>query len=75
MSSHDQDFAYTDSTGHQHLPIHDEAHVRNAAARFSQTHFENAEAKRNAAHAIVRAAKTHRIELDDDDDVVKAASS
>ena len=29
-------FAYVDSKGHRRLPIHDEAHVRNALARFNQ---------------------------------------
>ncbi|WP_407541216.1 hypothetical protein Q0M94_07480 [Deinococcus radiomollis] len=42
----DKDFAYVDKKGERHLPIHDEKHVRNAAARFSQTHFESKEAKR-----------------------------
>jgi hypothetical protein len=32
-------FAYVDSNGGEHLPIHDESHVRNAIARFSQTDF------------------------------------
>ena len=27
-------FAYVDSKGGEHLPIHDESHVRNAIARF-----------------------------------------
>ena len=34
-------FAYVDSKGEEHLPIHDESHVRNAIARFNQTDFEN----------------------------------
>ncbi len=38
-------FAYVDSRGGQHLPIHDEAHVRNAISRFSQTDFESKAAK------------------------------
>ena len=38
-------FAYVDSTGQRRLPIHDEAHVRNALARFEQTRFEDAAAR------------------------------
>jgi hypothetical protein len=30
-------FAYVDRDGGEHLPIHDESHVRNAIARFKQT--------------------------------------
>ena len=30
-------FAYVDRQGGEHLPIHDESHVRNAISRFSQT--------------------------------------
>ena len=44
----DSDFAYIDSEGGRHLPIHDEAHVRNALARFNQTQFESADAKEKA---------------------------
>jgi hypothetical protein len=66
-------FAYVDSDGGEHLPIHDEAHVRNAIARFSQTDFESGAAKRQAAGKILRAAERHDIEVDEDDDVVKAA--
>jgi hypothetical protein len=32
----DRAFAYIDSEGRRRLPIHDEAHVRNALARFNQ---------------------------------------
>src|SRR6266576_5868340 len=37
----DEKFAYIDSKGGRHLPIHDASHVRNALARFNQTHFES----------------------------------
>lgn len=67
-------FAYVDSQGGEHLPIHDAAHVRNAAARFSQTRFESAEARKTAARRIVEAAQQHGIELSDDDAVVRAAA-
>jgi hypothetical protein len=39
------------------LPIHDAAHVRNAMARFGQTHFPDAAAKKTAYHKIVAKAK------------------
>jgi hypothetical protein len=67
------DFAYIDHQGEGHLPIHDEAHVKNAAARFSQTHFENAATKQRAARQIVAAAKKYGIELSEDAAVKKAA--
>lgn len=67
------DFAYIDGKGERHLPIHDEAHVRSALARFNQTSFDNADAKRKAAQSIQAAAHEHGIEIDPDDEVVKAA--
>ena len=68
-----ENFAYVDHAGGEHLPIHDDAHVRNAAARFSQTHFESPAVKRQAAGRIVAAAKRHGIPLSEDDAVVRAA--
>ncbi|MCC7367765.1 MAG: hypothetical protein IT306_05050 [Chloroflexi bacterium] len=69
----DSQFAYVDTGGERHLPIHDESHVRNALQRFGQTHFENAQAKKHAAQAILKAATSHGIEVSDDDDVKQAA--
>ena len=69
----DSDFAYVDKSGDRHLPIHDDEHVRNAAARFNQTSFGSASDKKKAAKAIVAAAKKHGVDLADDDEVVKAA--
>lgn len=69
----DSDFAYVDADRKGHLPIHDASHVRNAAARFDQTKFASADAKKKAAKAIIAAAKKHDIELADDDAVVQAA--
>ncbi len=63
------DFAYVDSSGEGHLPIHDEAHVRNAVSRWNQTHFENAEAKERARKKILSTAKKHGIELSPDDKI------
>jgi preprotein translocase subunit SecA len=64
-------FAYVDREGGEHLPI-DEAHIRNAISRFSQTDFQSQTAKEEAARKIVKAAKRHDIEVDEDSDVVKA---
>ena len=64
-------FAYVDRKGGEHLPIHDEEHIRNAMARFNQTEFESAAAKERARRAIVGAAKRHGIEVSDDSNVAK----
>src|SRR5690606_23859373 len=68
-------FAYVDSDGGEHLPIHDEAHVRNAISRFGQTHFEDAEAKAAAAKKVLSAAVRYGIEVDPGDAVAKARRS
>ena len=69
----DGSFAYIDKDGERHLPIHDEGHIRNAIARFGRTHFESAQAKERAAKAIVKAARKHHIDVNEDDDVMQAA--
>jgi hypothetical protein len=69
----DSSFAWIDKAGERHLPINDESHVRNAIARFNQTDFDEPGAKRGAAKKILDAARKHGIDVDDDDDVVKAA--
>jgi hypothetical protein len=66
-------FAYVDRKGGEHLPIHDESHIRNAISRFNQTDFQSDNAKQEAAQKILRAARRHDIEVDDDSDVAKAA--
>ena len=48
-------FAYVDREGGEHLPIHDESHVRNAIARFNQTDFESDAAKDRARKEILAA--------------------
>jgi HK97 family phage prohead protease len=58
----DSDFAYIDSDGNKHLPIHDAAHVRAAMARFNQTQFESAAAKAKAKAKILAKAKTFGID-------------
>ncbi len=64
-------FAYVDKDGGEHLPIHDESHIRNAMARWNQTEFQSATAKEEARRKIVGAAKRHGIEVADDSNVAK----
>jgi class 3 adenylate cyclase len=54
-------FAYVDSRGRRRLPIHDEAHVRNALARFNQVAFEDEAARERARTRLLNAAKKHGI--------------
>jgi hypothetical protein len=68
-------FAYVDKEGGEHLPIHDESHVRNAIARFNQTEFESVAAKERARKKIVSAAKRFKIDVDEDSNVAKPARS
>ena len=68
----DHEFAYIDSEGERHLPIHDEEHVRNAIQRFGRTHFETKVARERAARAIVKAARRFDIDVSEVDDVAKA---
>ena len=64
-------FAYIDKDGGEHLPIHDEAHIRNAIARWNQTDFESEAAKEEARKRILAAAKGHGIEVSEDDKIAK----
>jgi hypothetical protein len=70
-----KNFAYVDKEGGEHLPIHDEDHVRNAIARFDQTKFESAEAKESARRKVLAAAKRHGIEVAKDDKIAKRSSA
>jgi class 3 adenylate cyclase len=54
-------FAYVDARGRRRLPIHDEAHVRNALARFSQVRFEDERARERARKRLLNAAKKYGI--------------
>ena len=54
-------FAYIDAKGRRRLPIHDEAHVRNALARFNQTRFEDDAARERARKKLLTAAKKYGI--------------
>jgi class 3 adenylate cyclase len=57
----DSAFAYVDSRGRRRLPIHDEAHVRNALARFGQVSFEDDAARDRARKRLLNAAKKYGI--------------
>jgi class 3 adenylate cyclase len=57
----DRAFAYIDSRGRRRLPIHDEAHVRNALARFGRVDFEDEPARERARQRLLNAAKKFRI--------------
>lgn len=69
------EFAYVDSSGEGHLPIHDESHARNAISRWNQTQFETVEDKEKARKAVLRAARTFNIDVDPDDKVSHTARS
>jgi hypothetical protein len=66
-------FAYVDREGTGHLPINDEAHVRNAIARWNQTDFPSKTAKEQARRKILAAARRLKIDVDNDDKVAKPA--
>ena len=68
-------FAYVDDDGGEHLPIHDESHVRNAIARFNQTDFESKTAKEEARRKILRAAERHGVEVSEDSNVKEPVGS
>jgi hypothetical protein len=67
------EFAYVDPDGGEHLPINDEEHIRNAMARWNQTEFHSEAAGEEAAKKIIRAAKRHSIEVDNESEVARAA--
>lgn len=54
-------FAYVGAEGKRSLPIHDEAHVRNALARFDRVRFESDEARDRARRRLLNAAKKYGI--------------
>lgn len=53
----DRAFAHLGADGKRSLPIHDEAHVRNALARFERVRFESDEARDRARRRLLNAAK------------------
>lgn len=57
----DSAFAYIDASGRRRLPIHDEAHVRNALARFNRILFDDENARDSARTRLLKAAKRYRI--------------
>ena len=54
-------FAHLDSRGRRRLPINDEAHVRNALARFNQVVFDDEMARSRALARLLTAAKRYGI--------------
>jgi class 3 adenylate cyclase len=54
-------FAYIDAKGRRRLPINDEAHVRNALARFSRTKFDDDASRERARKKLLNAAKKYGI--------------
>ena len=69
----DGEFAYVDKDGGRHLPIHDEAHARNAVSRFGQTNFESKAAEQRAARKVLAAARKHGVDVSEDTEVARAA--
>ncbi len=57
----DSAFAYIDDAGRRRLPIHDEAHVRNALARFNRVLFDDEAGRDQARTRLLRAAKRYGI--------------
>jgi class 3 adenylate cyclase len=57
----DSAFAYIDTAGRRRLPLHDEAHVRNALARFNRVLFDDEAARDRARTRLLRAAKRYGI--------------
>jgi len=53
----DRAFAYIDANGVRRLPINDEAHVRNALARFDRVAWEDDAARDRARQRLLHAAK------------------
>jgi len=57
----DRAFAYIGADGRRRLPIHDEAHVRNALARFDRVAFPDDAARDHARRRLLQAAKRYGI--------------
>jgi class 3 adenylate cyclase len=57
----DRAFAYIDDHGRRRLPIHDEAHVRNALARFERVRFPDDASRDRARRRLLNAAKRYGI--------------
>jgi len=57
----DRAFAYIDSSGNRRLPINDEAHIRNALARFNRVVFEDEASEERARKRLLNAAKKYGI--------------
>jgi hypothetical protein len=57
----DSAFAYVDAKGRRRLPINDEAHVRNALARFERVAFEDDASRERARKRLLTAAKKFKL--------------
>jgi class 3 adenylate cyclase len=57
----DRAFAYIDAAGKRRLPINDEAHVRNALARFDRIAFPDDASRDRARRRLLNAAKRYGI--------------
>jgi class 3 adenylate cyclase len=57
----DSAFAYIGPDGERRLPIHDEAHVRNALARFERVAFPDDASRERARRRLLQAAKRYGI--------------
>ncbi len=57
----DRAFAYLDAEGRRRLPINDEAHVRNALARFDRVPFPDDASRDRARKRLLNAAKKYGI--------------
>ncbi len=57
----DRAFAYVDAQGRRRLPINDEAHVRNALARFDRVNFPDDATRDRARKRLLNAAKRYGI--------------
>jgi class 3 adenylate cyclase len=57
----DRAFAYIDAEGRRRLPINDEAHVRNALARFDRVIFPDDASRDRARRRLLNAAKKYGI--------------
>lgn len=66
-------FAYVDSDGNGHLPVHDEGHVHSALGRFAQQQFEDGASRKRAARKIIARAHEMGISVDEDSGVAQAA--
>jgi hypothetical protein len=66
-------FAYIDADGGEHLPMRNEAEVRESIAKYGQTDFASVTAKEEARQKLIAAAARHGIEISPDSDLARVA--